>query len=81
MSKEITEIPTNHSCGKKMIFHWLRILEDETSPQTNYFWVICAVCNNCKTKTLLALFEQEEQPIENRDYMITNKPLNKTKIL
>ena len=68
------------SCGKKLDMRITNSNEGEKTKRPIKFWMIHGFCRKCKIVFMQGLFPQEEEPVENRDYIIEwNKKVKPSK--
>lgn len=61
---EMQVLPGLHSCKREME---MRILKLE---ETEHIWCVYGVCKTCEEVVVSALFQQPEEPVQDRDFMV-----------
>lgn len=70
---EMQIIPGKHSCSKEMEMRIMSMEEREG------IWCVYGVCSKCKEVVVSALFQQQEAPVQDRDFMVDFNKVTKVR--
>ena len=70
MSKKCVLIPDRHKCGKRLS---MRITDCEDDNGVVLSWLIYGHCKKCRVVLIIGMFNQEEKPVQNVDWMLVDE--------
>lgn len=77
---EMKQIPTICTCKKELDCRIVEVREDEKDKKSKILaWLIHGFCKPCQKVFVLSIIQGEEKPVQNRDFMLSDKVVDEVK--